>query len=186
VKLSKLLKLRWKHLKKIDMRDYLLDTNVWSDWYNPKKNSEILQHTKRLPTSVRLHISVITIGEIDFGLKIMTNKEQANFNIDEFGKFLGSKTPNLVSVDKHTANMYGRLRAQLFRKYAPKGKKINGLRPEQLVDPVTSLELGIQENDLWITAQAMSRNLILVTNDKLHRIIEVAGSELTIENWTKN
>ena len=78
--------------------------------------------------------------------------------------------------------MYGELRAKLFEKFAPKNNK-KGLRPEQLVDPITSLVLGIQENDLWITAQAMARNLILVTNDKLSRIKEVTGSDLRIKNW---
>jgi len=66
------------------MRDYLLDTNIWSDWYNPAKNSKILQHIQQLPTVVRLHISVITIGEIDFGFNIMTKKQRAAFNIEEF------------------------------------------------------------------------------------------------------
>lgn len=167
------------------MRDYLLDTNVWSDWYNPAKNSTILQYVQQLPAAVRLHISVITIGEIEFGINVMTKKQQVAFNVEGFGKFVSSTTPNLVPVDKHTANTYGRLRAQLFEKYAPKDKKVKGIRPEQLADPVTSLELGIQENDLWITAQAMSRNLTLVTNDKLHQISEVVGNELYIENWAK-
>ncbi|MBA7697023.1 hypothetical protein ES703_105681 [subsurface metagenome] len=62
-------------------------------------------------------------------------------------------------------------------------KKRAGLRPEQLVDPVTSLELGIQENDLWIAAQVVVRGLILVTTDKLSHIREVAGDDLHIENW---
>jgi predicted nucleic acid-binding protein len=81
--------------------------------------------------------------------------------------------------------MYGMLRARLFENYTPNNKKRKGLRPEQLIDPVTSLELGIQENDLWIAAQAMSQNLTLVTNDKLHQIHEVAGDELHIDNWAK-
>jgi len=55
----------------------------------------------------------------------------------------------------HTANTYGELRSLLFDKYAPNDKRKKNLRPEQLVDPITSLELGIQENDLWIAAQAI-------------------------------
>jgi len=51
-----------------------------------------------------------------------------------------------------------------------------------LVDPVTAKVLGIQENDLWIAAQAIERNLILVTNDGMSRIREIA-SELRIEDW---
>jgi len=167
------------------MRDYLLDTSVWSNWYNPEKNSDISQHIQQLPKTIKLHISVITIGEFNFGFNVMTQKEQTVFNIDSFRKFVSNKTPNLVPVDKHTADTYGRLRARLFEKYTPNNKKRKGLRPEQLIDPVTSLELGIQENDLWIAAQAISRNLTLVTNDKLKRISEVAGDELHIENWSQ-
>ena len=67
----------------------------------------------------------------------------------------------------------------------PKEKKKKGLRPEQLIDPVTSLQLRIQENDLWLVAQAITRNLVLVTNDRksLKPLLEAAGDELTVENW---
>ena len=61
------------------------------------------------------------------------------------------------------------------------------MRPEQLTDLSTSLELGIQENDLWLCAQAVGHGLVLVTNDKMARIREVSkGMEpaLLIQNWT--
>jgi predicted nucleic acid-binding protein len=51
-----------------------------------------------------------------------------------------------------------------------------------LIDPVTSRELGIQENDLWIAAQALEYNLVLVRNDKMDRIRD-ACEELQVENW---
>jgi predicted nucleic acid-binding protein len=88
-------------------------------------------------------------------------------------------------IDKHVTPEYGRIRAMLFEKYGPKGKRISGLRPEQLIDPVTSLELKIQENDLWIVSQAVTRDFTLVTNDRasLRPLLEVAGEELHIENW---
>ena len=69
----------------------------------------------------------------------------------------------------------------------PKRKK--GLNPEKLVDRFTWLELGSFENDLWIAAQAMTRNLTLVTNDTnvgMKRIREVAGKSLYIDNWAVN
>jgi len=80
---------------------------------------------------------------------------------------------------------YGRIRAKLFEKYRPKEKKRKGLRPEQLVDPATSLQLRIQENDLWIVAQAITKDLTLVTNDRksLRPLLAVGGNELHIENW---
>jgi len=166
------------------MRDYLLDTNVWSDWFDPKKNTSIIQRIQELSSKLKLHISFITLGEIDFGINVMTKKEQANFDANGFRKFVSSKTPSTVPIDKHIAKTYGELRARLFEEYAPNNKKRKGLRPCQLVDPATSLELGIQENDLWIAAQAITRNLTLVTNDKLSRIREVAGDDLDVKNWT--
>jgi predicted nucleic acid-binding protein len=48
--------------------------------------------------------------------------------------------------------------------------------------------LGIDENDLWIAAQAIQYNLVLVTNDGLERIRavlrQVAPALQAIENWT--
>jgi len=60
------------------------------------------------------------------------------------------------------------------------------MRPEQLIDPITSRELGIQENDLWLCAQAVAHDMVLVTNDKMLRIREVSEDMqpvLRIQNW---
>ena len=43
--------------------------------------------------------------------------------------------------------------------------------------------LGIQENDLWQASVAMERNLVLVTNDRMSRIADVAGPDLRIGRW---
>jgi tRNA(fMet)-specific endonuclease VapC len=164
------------------MRTFLLDTCIWSYWFDVKKeqHAKVRTHLHKLPFHSILGISIITWGEIAYGHKVESPKEtpiQA-----QYLQFVLSKGPKTFFVDDtHTARMYGDLRALLF-KYIPK-KKRAGLRPEQVVDPVTSLELGIQENDLWIAAQAMVRNLTLVTNEKLYRIREVAGDDLDIENW---
>jgi len=50
---------------------------------------------------------------------------------------------------------------------------------------LTALTLGIQENDLWIAAQAIERHFILVTSDhRMTRIREIASeAELVIEDW---
>jgi predicted nucleic acid-binding protein len=90
-------------------------------------------------------------------------------------------------IDKHVSRDYGRIRARLFEKYGPKDKKKKGLRPEQLIDPVTSLQLGIQENDLWIVSQAITKDFTLVTNDRrsLKPLLEVTDNELNIENWAE-
>ncbi len=167
------------------MRTFLLDTCIWSYWFDayryPQENANIRKQLQKLAPDFKLGISIITWGEVAFGQKIATTRELIQA---EYFQFIKTKGPKTFDIDMHTANIYGELRSLLFDKYAPKDKRKKNLRPEQLVDPITSLELGIQENDLWIAAQAITRNLTLITNDKLVRIREVAGDGLHIENWT--
>jgi predicted nucleic acid-binding protein len=85
-----------------------------------------------------------------------------------------------LPIDEYVSDVYGELRASLFEKYIQKGKN---KRPEQLIDPVTATEIGIDENDLWIVAQAITYNLTLVTNDKMRRIFSVTPKELKHEIW---
>ena len=164
------------------MHSYLLDTCIWSYWFNDKtrEHARVLEHLQNLPPGSRLGISIITWGEIAYGHKLSSPKQLPIQG--EYLEFIQSKGPKTFHIDMHTANTYGELRARLFDRFAPK-KKSTGLRPEQLVDPITSQELGIQENDLWIAAQAVVRGLILVTGEKLSRIREVAGDDLRIKNW---
>jgi len=166
------------------MRTFLLDTCIWSYWFDakryPQENANIRKRLRKLTPDFKLGISIITWGEIAFGRKVVAKTEPIQA---EYLQFVKAKGPKTFGIDMHTANTYGELRSLLFDKYAPKDKRKKNLRPEQLVDPITSLELGIQENDLWIVAQAMVRNLTLVTNDKLARIREVVGAELDIKNW---
>jgi tRNA(fMet)-specific endonuclease VapC len=88
----------------------------------------------------------------------------------------------VLSVDRHTRIYYGDLKARLFRAYSPASPRQN--HPERCIDWATGAELGIDENDLWIAAQAIQFNLILVTNDEMARIRDVAP-ELDIQDWTQ-
>jgi hypothetical protein len=62
------------------------------------------------------------------------------------------------------------------------------MRPEQLINPATAKELQIQENDLWLCAQAVAHGMVLVTNDRMQAIGDVASGMspgLMTQNWTK-
>lgn len=175
------------------MRDFLLDTNIWEYWFNRKKepeHSHVLKHVSELKnrcgeeeSPFRVWISYVTWGELEYGYQAQANKERSLET--PFRQFIHKISPVEFVVNKHVACDYGRIRARLFEKCGPKEKKKKGLRPEQLIDPVTSLQLRIQENDLWIVSQAITRDFILVTNDRwsLQPLLEVAGDELHIENW---
>jgi predicted nucleic acid-binding protein len=169
------------------MRDYLIDTNIWEYWFNEKREPQhghVLNHVSSLKkhSYVRLHISSVTWGEIAYGYRALKDKDRSLET--PFRQFLHGIAPNEYRIDRSVTDTYGRIRACLFEKCLSETKK-KGLRPEQLLDPVTSLQLRIQENDLWIVAQAVTRDLTLITNDRksLQPLLQVLGDELHVENW---
>jgi len=172
------------------MKGYLLDTNAVSDWLDSThpRHAAVANRIEQLAhANVILLTSTIVLGEIEYGIRVAPPNRRES--LDALRAHLGAQFVNrrlLLQVARPTTLVYGDLRARLFEKYAPRAKRIKGLRPEQLVSPVTSRVLGIQENDLWIAAQAIERNLVLVTNDqKMLRIQEIAP-ELTVEDWARS
>lgn len=163
------------------MQGYLLDTNIVAYWFyaNRPEHRSVNQHIQGLPAGTPLVISVITLGEIEFGFRAAP---AVNILSQEaYLEFIERELPMVLEIRKTTRESYGQLRVRVFEKYAPKNNK-NKIRPEQLVDPITGEKLGIDENDLWIAAQALEHNLILVTADKMARIRDVC-KDLRVENW---
>jgi tRNA(fMet)-specific endonuclease VapC len=165
------------------VQGYLLDTNIVAFWFDPNRpqHARVEEHIQGLPQDVPLMISAVTVGEIEYGFRVVSEDDSSQQTA--FRAFIAQQLPTVLPVSKMACTYYGLLRARLFERYAPREKRRRGLRSEQLVDPVTSLELGMQENDLWLAAQAVEFNLVLVTNDALHHIREVF-EELRVENWT--
>lgn len=173
------------------MTGYLLDTNTISHWFDGDvgRFPAVKAAADARAADSPLYVSAITLGEIEYGHAL--NPASAGTKRDEFIAFVGAQLPQILQVSKHTAEPYGHIRAKLFEKFAPpggwpkKGKK----RVEQLYDPVAARELGIDENDLWIVAQALERNLVLVTSDKMTRIREAVCelySDFRFEDWAKS
>jgi predicted nucleic acid-binding protein len=93
--------------------------------------------------------------------------------MEHFLRFMGSVSFQFCrELDKHTAAIYGELRALLTQKYDPERRKKKWL--DALEEPTTSQKLGVQENDLWITCQAINLGATLVTTDcKMRRLLEI-------------
>lgn len=132
--------------------------------------------------------SIIAFAEIEYGLKIapLINDDLHKSIRAELSKF--SQATNLLAPNRHTIQSYSSLRAELFKRYSPRDKRgrLTKKWPEDLHDRTTSKTLGIQENDIWLAAQAIERNLVLVTNDSMRRIAEVSQSlddPLIIHLW---
>ncbi|RMH19695.1 MAG: type II toxin-antitoxin system VapC family toxin [Acidobacteria bacterium] len=165
------------------MVGYLLDTNVLSFWFDSARveHEAVIQRIEALSDHPLLAVSAITFGEIAYGYRSLGRSYDEDREAEHFG-FLEDRIDLILDVNKNTRFYYGELRASLFEKYAPRSRRKKVKRPEQLVDPETSLQLGIQENDLWLAAQALEHNLVLVTHDVLDRLRTVA-KELRVEDW---
>jgi len=163
------------------VRGYLLDTNILGYWFDDQRpeHEKVVEHLNALDPMAPLRISAISLGEIEYGHRCVSDTDtavQAGFQ-----HFVNTRLPGVLGIQRSTSAYYGQIRARLFKTFAPRNGKKN-LRPCQLVDPVTASTLGIQENDLWIAAQATEFNLVLVTHDQMNRLKE-AVSDLVVEDW---
>ena len=177
------------------MRDFLLDTQIIRHWYDKgcPQHAPVVGNVERLRTlsasrdpKPKLLISVVTLGEIEFGHRVQVSDYAAHN--EERSRFVREQLPERLDVLQDAVTAYGELRMRLFNKYAPGEMRKPKMRPEQLVDPATALALQIQENDLWLCAQAIGHDMVLVTNDRMRPIRDVATGmhpELIIQDWTK-
>ena len=177
------------------MRDFLLDTQIIRYWYDSDcsehaavlANIESLNEQARPPVEhkPRFLVSVISLGEIEYGLR--AQKGDFDEKQESFIRFVGQQLPVRLDLMEDAVTAYGEIRSRLFNHFAPGEKRKPKMRPEQLIDPINSLTLQIQENDLWLCAQAVSHGMVLVTNDgmrAIHEVIKGMKPELLIQNWT--
>ena len=173
------------------MPDYLLDTNILSYWYDSRRpeHPKVLAHVKavRQPDPQtqyvpRFFISVVTLGEIEQGHR---SAQTPNASVQsEYMTFVREQCPEPLEITKHVAPQYGDLKAWLF----DKKKRTKSERAKQLVAPASARELHADENDIWIAAQAMTLNLVLVTHDSRGRFRELQrhfAKMLRVEDWTQ-
>lgn len=170
------------------MPGYLLDTNTIRNWFDGEAGHfpAVKAAAEERADDSPLYVSAITIGEIEFGHSL--NPAGAGTKRDDFVGFVRKQLPQILRVSKHTGEPYGRIRAKLAEKFPPVGGWTKKRRPEQLYDPVAARELGMDENDLWILAQAVERNLVLVTSDGMARIREAICElyrDFRFEDWAK-
>jgi len=160
---------------------YLLDTNILSYWFDESRpeHSAVKRYIDQLPEAAPLWVSAITLGEIEYGHRCSPTPGVDSQK--EFLAFVGKEAPYIADINKHTATHYGELRSLLFKRFGPKSRRQRW--PEELADPATAKQLGIQENDIWIAAQALQFSLVLLSNDKMQHLTQVA-SDLCVKNPT--
>jgi len=161
----------------IIVEGYLLDTSVASavfDKGNPY-HSAVRNNLEQLGEGI-VYICPISIGEVEYGLKAAPSIDSDRQLIvrDAMAQY------ECLDIQRYTGEPYSSIRANLFKKYSPKNRRnrLISKRVEDLIEPTTGKELGIDENDLWIVSTAIEYNLIFITRDQkgsMKRIIEAAN-----------
>jgi tRNA(fMet)-specific endonuclease VapC len=146
------------------------------EWFCEHAN--VVAHVERVADETLLGISAITVGEITCGHMRSHSTDPARRA--EFETFVAKRFPRPWRVSEHAGVIYGELKAELFKKYPPQ----SGTRfVYRCYDSLHGCEIGIDENDLWIAAQAIELNLVLVSADRMKLIKRAAGSQLKWEDW---
>ncbi len=154
------------------MPDFLLDTQMIRYWFDCKSEFHlpVRKAAAALAPGSHVFVSTITLGEIEFGIQL--NVAGMGGRLNEYADFVRKNLPLILPVSRHTTEPYGHVRAKLVHRFPPPGGWSKRKRAEQLYDPIAAREFGFDENDLWLVAQAIERNLVFVTNDKMAPIRE--------------
>jgi tRNA(fMet)-specific endonuclease VapC len=168
------------------MDGYLFDTNAVSPLWNVRHpEHDIIKDFFASVSQSPVWLSTIVLAEIEYGMKITPEMDIDSQNQVRHEM---SNHPFILNIDKHTIGPYSDLRAELFKKFSPRDGRgrLTVKWPEDLIERTSAKALGVQENDIWIAAQAIQYNLILVTGDHMLRLAEVSQKldyPLQIARW---
>ena len=129
---------------------YLLNTDICI--YVIKKKPAGVLNTLKKKSRRGIHISSITVAELEYGVEKSGFPEKNRVSLMEFLAIF-----DIIMFDARDAAEYGKIRAGLERKGTPIGPM-----------------------DLMIASQAVSRKLVLVTNN-IKEFSRIEG--LNFENW---
>ena len=164
------------------MDAFLFDTSVLSALLDPKHpyHAETQQWVNALDASAPRYVSVVGLAELSFGIKLaeafkmgdLPTLMEINQQAQDYG---------VLDISKHTSDAYAELKANMAKKYLEGANRRD--RPrwlENWVDKNTERRLQVDENDLWMCAQAKERGINFVTADKNTQRIADADPEVQL------
>ncbi len=98
------------------MNGYLLDNNAVHKWFQGHPN--VVVHVDAVPAGSPLLVSLIVLGEIECGHCRSAGTDPARRK--EFEEWLAKTFLHPVLLSRHTTAIYGRIKADLFNRFAPK------------------------------------------------------------------
>ncbi len=150
---------------------YLIDSNYapapWDK--NDRRHDKVRRFINSIGEESRVAVSVVTLGEVEYGLKSAPEMDEGRQSIVRASM---AEYTYVLDITRHTVRFYSEIRAMLFANHAPFDNKgrLKKKWVEDLIDRTTAKSLGVQENDVWIAAQAYERNACLITDDRMAHI----------------
>jgi len=150
------------------MDGYLLDTCTVSAYWDTGHpfHAAVVAKIESIEPGAPRFVSRITLAEIQFGI-LLDEVATGNKSPRAMAILERAQGYQIREVTKHTAREYAELRKNVAATHLSKFIRSN--RPrwiDQWVDRITGEVLQIDENDVWICAQARELNLVLITTDE--------------------
>lgn len=170
------------------MDAYLLDTNHIIALLREKdaRREALLVKLAALPAKSPVCIATVTLAELEVGFACKpAGRDGAQAELREV---LAENKLDVRPFTKHTAAEYGAIKAVLMNQYDRAGRKTAAKWPEAWTKPTTGEKLGADELDVILVSHAVERNMVLVSDDAMSRILDAvqpAGIEVRRENWFK-
>ena len=158
------------------MDAYILDTSVLSPLLDPGhgRHAQVRQSITQLESKAVIFLSAASLAELQYGVNLAAAFGHARLPVLQ-NTIIDARRFRILDITRHTADAYAELKASLARTYLPNiATKARPRWVEDWVDKTTGQKLQIDENDLWMCAQAKERNLPLCTADgRMSRISAV-------------
>lgn len=149
------------------MDAYLLDTTILSIYLDPNHPHHIAKSLSlaALPTDSPRFVSAVALAELGFGTNLAALVGKGN--LTTLSAMLSqARSYAVLDITHHTAAVYAEVKSKVAHKYLVKTlRKDRPKYVQEWVDRATDQKLAIDENDLWMCAQAKERDLVFVTAD---------------------
>jgi tRNA(fMet)-specific endonuclease VapC len=162
------------------MDAYLLDTSLVSVLYDASRRDH---HAVRLAVGALDSlapqlVSAITIGELRFGLALSRAAGKPLAHIESCLE--RAEEHRLAEIGRYTAEAFAHVKSSVALQRVDIHRRVPRW-VEAWSDRVTGQILQIDENDLWLAAQAVERNFVVLTSDPdFTQIIAAAVPELRV------
>jgi predicted nucleic acid-binding protein len=160
---------------------YLLDTSALTPLIDAGHNQHVAAvETIKLIGTSPIYVSVIAIAEMEYGFGLYEKSTGVMLpNADEMRA--AARLYPRWEITHHTTSAYAELKAALAVHYLPNvTREFRKKYVEDWIDKFTGKALGVDDNDLWICAQARELNFVVVRGDKKMDVIRTADPLLKL------